>query len=247
MHPALVLRPYAVQELRWETAETFTLVLRPEVEGEILSFLAGQWVYLNLLESDGSVWARAAFSVATAPEESLSGFELAIKIYGDFTKRAGKLMPGDKVGIQGPFGVFVLPPEVERVAMFAGGIGLTPLRSMLRSLAQTRPDVEVTLLYSNRLIEDAAYYEELMKLGEAWPSFHPVFTLTGETPDAWQGEHGRVSVDMIKRHVPIGSDVLYAMCGPLGFMQAVREALVELGINVKTQLKQESFGSHSSS
>lgn len=245
MHPALVLRPYTVQELRWETADTFTLVLRPEVESEILSFVAGQWVYLNLLEPDGSVWARAAFSVATAPEESLSGFELAIKIYGDFTKRSAKLMPGDKVGIQGPFGVFVLPPQVRRVAMFAGGIGLTPFRSMMRSLAQTAPETEVTLIYSNRLIEDAAYYEELMKLGEAWPSFHPVFTLTGDAPDAWQGERGRVSVDMIKRHVPIGPDVLYAMCGPQGFMQAVREALLELGID-KAQIKQESFGTHSS-
>ena len=247
MHPALVLRPYAVQELRWETADTFTLVLRPEVESEILSFVAGQWVYLNLLEPDGSVWARAAFSVATAPEESLSGFELAIKIYGDFTKRAAKLMPGDKVAIQGPFGVFTVPPTTKRLVCFAGGIGISPLRSMIRSLAQSAPETEVTLLSSNRLIEDAAYYEELIKLGEAWPNFHPVFTLTGEAPEGWQGERGRVSVDMVKRHVPIGPDVVYAMCGPHGFMQAVRESLVELGVNVKTQLKQESFGSHSSS
>lgn len=247
MHPTLVLRPYLVQELRWETADTFTLVLRPEKEADMLSFQAGQWVYLNLLEPEGSVWARAAFSIATAPEESLSGFELSIKVYGDFTKRASHLMPDDRVAIQGPFGVFVPPKEVKRLVFFAAGIGITPFRSMLRFLAQSAPDTEVTLVYCNRFIEDVAYYEELTKLAATWPTFKLVLTLTGEPPKDWPGEQGRISVDMIRKVVPIGPDVLYAMCGPHGFMQTVRASLETLGVDTKKHLKQESFGSHPSS
>lgn len=239
----LQIRRYVVEELCWESAEVYTLRLQPESEGDNITFIAGQWVYWHLLNKDGASWGRAAFSIATAPSEYPENFELCVKIEKDFTKKGSQLQPGDVVGIQGPFGVFVLPKEVDHLVIFAGGIGITPFRSMIRELQQTARQVHVTLFYSNRYIEDTVYFEEFEALAKEWPLFKFVATLTGDdTPSIWKGETGRVSAAMIRKYVPDLHRSMYYMCGPDTFMTGMKTALEAEGVDVKKQLKKELFG-----
>ena len=113
VHDALAIRRYVVDELTWESASVYTLNLSPEKPEDAVSFLAGQWVYWHLLNADGTSWGRAAFSIATAPREFAEEFQLGVKIQGDFTKKGGQLQPGDVIGIQGPFGVFTIPKQMD--------------------------------------------------------------------------------------------------------------------------------------
>mgnify|MGYP003452290938 CR=1 FL=1 len=239
----LTIRRYVVEEIRWESAEVYSLKLKPETEEDRITFVAGHWVYWPWLHGDGASWGGAAFSVATCTTEHDELFELCVKIEKDFTKKGGQLQPGDVVGIQGPFGVFVLPKDVPEVVIFAGGIGITPFRSMIRELVQTQQNVPVTLFYSNRYIEDAVYFEELETLAKEWPLFTFVPTLTGEdNPSIWKGETGRVNAGMIKKYVPDLQKPTYFMCGPDSFMEGVKLILEAEGVNVKKQLKKELFG-----
>jgi ferredoxin-NADP reductase len=239
----LRVRPYIVREIKWESVDVYTLRLEPAPGEPMISFLPGQWVYLHLLNPDGSSWGRAAFSIASAPNESKEMIELAIKIEKDFTKRGGHLQPGDKVGIQGPFGVFVLPQNVTPLVMFAGGIGISPLRSMLREAYLRQLPVDITLFYSNRYVEDAVYLEELEDLGNTWPNFHPIFTLTGDdNPSIWKGELGRCDAAMLRRHLSDFTKGEFLMCGPDAFMDQVKVILEGEGVDVKKRLKKELFG-----
>lgn len=236
------MRPFRVTEITWETAEIFSLELEPENPSDMVAFAAGQWVYLHLLERDGSVWARAAYSIATSPEESLKRLKLGIKLEGDFTRRASKLMPDDRVLIQGPFGVFMIPEGGGPLAMFAAGIGITPLRSMLFSLeaqGMTRP---VTLFYSARHVEYMAYFEEFEALAKRVQWFKPVFTLTRGLPPDWAYESGRIDGVMLDRHLSSLEDMTFLMCGPKEFMDGIRAMLDARGVDTRKRLKQELFG-----
>ncbi len=241
-NPVLKIRPFRVAELTWETADTYTLHLEPQDPADMISFKAGQWVYLHLPNPDGTPWARAAYSIASGPEESTLRLRLGIKLAGDFTKRASKLMPDDVVGIQGPFGVFVLPPGEGPIAIFAAGIGITPFRSMIRSLEATGQTREVTVFYSNKTIEDTAYFEEFDALSKKASWFKPVFTLTLDQPNVWPGERGRINGDMLDKHVPVLDGYTFMACGPKSFMETMKLMLEERGVDTRARLKQELFG-----
>ncbi len=245
INPVLVLRRFRVGEIKWETAETFSLVLVPEDLKDIPAFKAGQWMYLHLLHEDGSTWAKSAYSVAVAPEECAEKIELGIKLRGEFTKRASKLMPDDVVAVQGPFGVFTLPLGQAPLVMFAGGIGITPLRSMIQEVKHQQAqggERKVTLFYSNKYVEDAPYLEELMDLAKEVSWFTLIPILTQHAPTDWKGEQGRLNLEMLKKYPVIDSDFIYLMCGPKPFMESVRGFLKEAGVDVRRQLKEELFG-----
>lgn len=240
-NPVLKIRPFVVRELKWETADIYTLVLAPQDPADMIQFKPGQWVYLHLMNGDGSTWARAAFSIATAPEASKNGLELGIKVYGDFTKRGAKLMPDDVVGIQGPFGVFTLHEGVSPLVMIAGGIGIVPLLCMIRSLYLRRADIDVVLFYSNRTEEDIAYWEELERMSKDWPRLKPVYVLTRSSPPGWTGETGRIDAAMLKKYLSDLSQGEFLMCGPKEFMTAMRGLLASEGVDTKKRLREEKF------
>lgn len=243
-HPALLIRRFDVEEIKWETVSVYTLVLRPAVGEEMPTFIAGQWMYLHILDAKGNSKGRAAFSVASAPEESKQVMEFAIKIQGGFTQALSRYQPGDVVGVQGPFGVFTLHEGVTPLVMFAGGIGITPFRSMIRSLVAQKKTSEVYLFYSNKSIEETAYFDEVHRLAQAHAWFHPIFNFTVDLPPQWEasGRVGRLTMDDIVAHYSDFSHGEFLMCGPDGFMDAIQGMLEGQGVTDKKRLRRESFG-----
>ncbi|MDO8584163.1 MAG: FAD-dependent oxidoreductase [bacterium] len=239
---ALSLRPFMVEELKWEAADVFTLVLNPADAESVFDFKAGQWVYLHLLNEAGESAMRAAFSIASAPYESQGRLELCLKLKGDFTKKAAQLIPTDRVALQGPFGVFTVPEGASRLVIFAAGIGITPFRSMIRDLAAKKTASDVTLFYSNKRVEGIVYFDEFTRLAEAWPAFHPIFTLTESAPPKWMGETGRMNEDMIKKYVNDFAQVDFLVCGPPEFMKSVEMIVAGQGVDMKKRWHHEKFG-----
>lgn len=240
-HPALAIRRFNVNELVWETPDVFTLRLRPESPEDAFHFLAGQWIYLHLLNEDGSTWARTAFSLLSPPAGSQDMLELGIKVYGDYTKRAASLVPGDRVGIQGPFGVFTLDEGEDPIVMLAAGIGVTPLLCMLQDLAVRQSHRKITFFYTNKTVEDIAYYERLHELQKTYPGLEVVLTLTQKTYEGWEGETGRIDGEMVKRHVPDLKGAKYFLCGPTEFMDNIKDFLSGEGVDIKDRVRQERF------
>jgi ferredoxin-NADP reductase len=238
--PLPELRLFRVTANRPLADDAYALVLEPADEKPMFSFLAGQWVMMHLLNPDGSAWGRAAFSVAGAPHESTTSIELAIKIYGDYTKKAYELKPGDLVKLQGPYGVFTLPSGSDPLMMFAGGIGVTPFRSMLREMATQNDPREAVLFYSNKTPSLTSYAEELRAFSKAHPKLKTVFVYTRE-PSSEPCEEGRLTREMIAKYVPDFHAAQYLMCGPNEFMDAIRVILETEGVDVKARLHKERF------
>jgi ferredoxin-NADP reductase len=218
-----------------------SIALEPSDGEPMFAFKPGQFVMVHLFEPDGSVWAKTAYSISTAPIESKDRFEIGVRLAGDFTKRMHALKEGDTVGIQGPFGVFTLRDGATRSVFFAGGIGITPIRGMIREALLSTRNQELFLIYCNRSKDMIAYEDDFRVLASSHPNFHPIFVIERDLPDAWDGERGRISADIIKKHLPSLDDTDYYVCGPPPFMDAVRGILEAEGVDVKARMSKETF------
>lgn len=239
--PVPETRPFRVVANTPLALDTFGLTLAPDDGKPVFAFKPGQWVGVKLPDDPVPNRRGVPFSIASAPVESGHAIELAIKVYGAFSRMMQTLKAGDRLTAQGPLGVFTLKPEGKRIVFFAGGIGVTPLRSMIREALLTNDAREIVLFYSNRTPDSIAYEDELRELAKAHANFKVVFLLTGEAGEGWDGETGRLDAAKFDRHVPDVSETEFYMCGPRPFMDAVASLLAEKGIDVRAKLHRELF------
>jgi ferredoxin-NADP reductase len=223
--PQTIRRPYRVVSNTKIAKSVLQLTLEPvDPKNFVVHAEAGQWVSLHLLNEDGSVWAKRSYSIALAPADigHDKRIELGIKVIGDFTKRVKTLKKGDIVELQGPFGVFTLK-DSPRSVFFAGGIGITPLRSMIRHAKHVYPDMDMILFYSVRDIEESAYGKEFEKMES------DSFKLITQSPcvvdpDA-SGGFGDVDPGLVDGAVSDYTNTEFYLCGPVDYMDKITKFL----------------------
>jgi ferredoxin-NADP reductase len=139
-----------------------------------------------------------------------------------------------EVSIEGPFGSFTLHENATRPAVcIAGGIGITPFRSMLLDATPRELPHQVILLYANRRPEDAAFLDELTALKEKNSKFTFVPTMSNMEHSAreWQGERGHIDEVLLDRYVSRTLTPVYYLAGPQGMVTAMRQLLTRLGVS----------------
>jgi len=219
-------RPWRVEAVRPERGESWTLRFRPEGH-EGMRFLAGQFVWLTLGPSPFSVDPHP-FSIASSAARG-DRIELTVKELGDFTEGIGEVEPGTPAFLDGPYGGFVLDERAEGAVFVAGGIGITPVMSILRTLADRRDPLPAVLLYGVPTAEAATFLEELEEMGRApWLDVRLVIE---RPPECWTGERGRLTPEVLRRHLPEDRPGLrYYVCGPEPMMDGVESFLDERGV-----------------
>jgi len=207
------------------------------ISGKNIDFKPGQFVMLHLLDKSGQSIDKRPYSVASAPGDER--IELAIKnVNGRFTSKLWGLKAGERVGVEGPFGHFVFNNE-KKAVFIAGGVGITPLLSMLRHIARNNLAGDYFLLYSCKTKNAILYEEELKKLSRAGIKIK-IF-LTRETSPVKEYEIGRMDADKIRKHIKNPEDYIYFMCGPLAMITALKENLMKIGVP-ESSIKFEGWG-----
>ena len=202
-----------------------------EVQGSRLEFSAGQTCDLTLTDPSGTGEDEIhTFSIASPPFEPLLTF--ATRLTGSAFKRALMALPlGSAIEIEGPFGSFTLHDEVERPTVFlAGGVGVTPFRSMLLTAFSQKRPAPLTLVCSNRNARGTPFLREIEQWARDVPNFRLVATLTEPEPsEAWTHEVGRVDAGFLKLHLT-DRDAIHYISGPTAFVAAAQAALGSLGV-----------------
>ena len=192
------------------------------------SYTAGQSMRLIFKDIDES----KTFSIANAPHENELFF--AVRLTGsDFKNKLKGLSVGSTVEAEGPFGSrFVLQSDATRPVVFiAGGIGITPLLSMLSHVVHENLGHNITLFYSNRKIEDSSFLSDLHEITQKRDSFTFVPTLTKEKANAeWEGEVGYISPEMIKKHTKHTAIPLFYIAGPPDMVMGMKKVLEDSGV-----------------
>jgi len=203
---------------------------------------AGQHVDIRLTAEDG-YQAERSYSIASAA--SGRRVELTVERLDDgevSTYLTDERRPGDQIELRGPIGGYFVwePSQGGPLLLIAGGSGIVPLMAMIRERARAGSDVGTKLLFSSRSWDDIIYRDELGRL--SGDGLSVVHTLTRSQPPAWEGYARRVDQEML---IEAGTDPddrprVY-VCGPTPFVEAVANALVQLG-HEPLRVKTERFG-----
>jgi ferredoxin-NADP reductase len=193
---------------------------------EGFDYLPGQWAQFTLAVGGGK--ESKPLSLSSSPTESF--LEFTKRISGsDFSGAVNNLRPGDTVRLKGPAGNLVYTGGLEFVTFIAGGIGITPIRSILKYMADKEVKGRKIFLYGNLSVEETAYREEI----EIWEAQDPEMTVVHvleQPPDGWSGPTGFINRQVIEESVPDLSAYTFYVSGPPPMVNAINGALDQLNI-----------------
>ena len=206
-----------------------------------LNFQPGQYGGFTLLQPIGPEAGgnTRRFSLLSSPLDP--HLEIAMRIQNSAYKHAfNDLSLGSEVKFAGPTGLFTLHMETTLPAVFiAGGIGITPFYSMIKTETLMQSPRELYLFYGNQTVADAAFLSDLFSFQQQNSHFHFIPTLA--SPDAdWQGESGFITHTMIKKYIADLSLPYYYICGSPAMVTTLQETLIEMGI-AEEKIKVEDF------
>jgi predicted ferric reductase len=221
-------RPYRVVEVREEPGDVWTLSMTPDGHAG-LRFEAGQYGWITLADSPFTLQQHPySFSSSAEHPERL---EFTIKALGDFSGSIGERGDGARAYIEGPYGSFTFTDPSARGAVFiAGGIGVTPFMSMLRTMRDRNDSRHFMLFYGNERIEDIVFREEIGRLQQVLNL--EVHHVLEHPPADWDGLDGLVSTEMLEAHLPQAgaSDYHYYICGPEPMIDVAEPTLIDRGL-----------------
>lgn len=199
---------------------------------------AGQFILVRFLARP-FVWQEHPFTLSKMTD--VSGLRLTIRQLGDFTNMIPQLKPGTKVWISGPFGAFTHDLQrTNKLLYIVGGIGITPIYSMVQDQAARGESGNAVMLYGNRIEVDTIFLKELTALSKQIKM--PLYNVLSDQKD-YAGEKGFIDKEKIARLVPDAAARDVFLCGPPPMMAGIRVALRELGVP-ESQIHYERFALH---
>lgn len=207
-----------------------------------LTFKAGQYAEFTLIHPTETDERGNSHVFTLAAPPYAKDLMIATRMRDSAFKSSLKsLKKGDEVEFGGPYGSFTLHNNSEIPAVFlTGGIGITPVRSILMQAAQDKLPHKIFLFYSNKRPEDAAFLDELQALEKQNPHYKFIGTMTEmeNSQQKWDGEEGYINHDMLTKYVKDLTKPIYYVSGPAAMVAAMRKALTEAGVdedNIRTE------------
>jgi ferredoxin-NADP reductase len=196
-----------------------------------MDFKPGQFI---MLKAGGR---SEAFSISSSPFDSC--IEVSMKMgISSFKKAMEDAKIGDTFEIKGPYGVFSMDENKDAI-MLAGGIGVTPFRSMIRYATAKKLPTRITLLYSNKTLADIAFRDELEMLEKENKNFRVINTITRHEGHEWKGRTGRIDEGMVKS-IRGWENAMFYLCGPPAMVDGMAQLLAGMGIQ-KERIRMEKF------
>jgi glycine betaine catabolism B len=209
-----------------------------------LAFAPGQYMEWTLGHDDpDSRGNRRYFTLASAPTES--ELRLGVKLYqgpSSFKKALVSMTGGSEIVAAQLGGDFVLPEDPKQKCIFiAGGIGVTPFRSMIKYLLDTRQSRPILMFYSNQRVEEIVYRDVFDRAAREL-GIYTIYTVTdpANLPPNWQGGVGRINPQWIAQAAPDYRSCFFYISGSVEMVHAMRDMLRKMGVR-EAQIKTDYF------
>ena len=230
-------------EVEEVTHNVKTFRFRPPDGGQIpFDYLPGQFLTLHI--APRRIPTKRAYTIASTPTWR-DRIEITVKRedHGLVSRWLhNELKVGDEVEIEAPNGTFFFRgKEAKSVILIGGGVGITPLMSVARYLTETSWSGKVHLILGFRAPRDFIFREELAALAARNANLSVTVAMSRPGDEPWSGVVGRIDTALLASAVPEIASGLAHICGPPPMMDAVRAALIGLGVP-ESQIKTEAFG-----
>lgn len=221
-----------LKERRPETSDVMSFIF--DLSGQQLEYRPGQILHyeVDALAFPDVRGNRRHFTISSSPSEE-GIVTITTRIRGSGFKETLRQAPiGYELTCEDLEGEFILGDGETRLkhVFIAGGIGITPYRSMLRYAVDMDEPLNVLLLYFSRLSSDIIFGRELENISGRMPTFSLVNVLT-EYETGWKGEKGRLDETMLRKWVPDTNDILFWLSGPPSMVSAHRDLLELIGVD----------------
>jgi ferredoxin-NADP reductase len=195
-------------------------------------FNSGQYVVLSLNNPETTYidLPLRSLSITSHPDENVLRFAMRLS-ESSFNKSCSQMEIEDTVTIYGPMGNFILDKQYENIVFIAGGIGITPIVSLINELEKRKHPGSVLLFYSNRNEVSAAYHVLFKNVSLTNFKYIPVYTQT----------QSRINGDLLIKELGNLLDFNYFLVGTSGFIKSLQQILITNGVNV-SNIKKDDFG-----
>lgn len=224
------------------TIQTFRLA-DPSADRLPFDFLPGQFLQVEVEPNPGKA-VRRSYTIASSPTQR-AYVELTVKReeQGAVSRHLHDAVKvGDLIKSTGPFGAFTFTgTDAESIVLIAGGVGITPMMSVLRYLTDTAWPGEIFFIYGARSTDEFVFREELERLERRFANLRVFAAMQRSPGTTWLGPQGPITKEMLLEAVPdIGKRRIH-LCGPPGMMTAMGQQLATLGVP-DAQIHTEAFG-----
>ncbi len=211
-------------------------------DGGALPFehIAGQ--YLNLALTIDGRRVNRSYTIASPPtrrDYCEISVKRAIDGYGSHHLH-DTWKEGQRIKISAPAGKFHFSGDGKRIVLIAGGIGITPMMSVVRAMTDRGWAGELYLVFSVRLVKDIVFREEIAQLQAAHRNLKVLITVTNDADNEWPAARGQISRELLEGFIPSFTSGPVMLCGPDKMMTAMRQLLVGMGIP-DAEIHQEAF------
>jgi len=223
---------YVVQKVIQESPNMWTVEFA-EPNGKKIQYLPGQFGFFSF-KSDSIVEEEHPFSISSG--NTADHMSITVKELGDFTRQINRLKVGDKVYIDAPYGRFsyMNHTQEKELVFIAGGVGITPMISMLRHMYMFEPNRKVTLIWGMNQSSDYIIKDEIDTMLKTMPHLTIIPVIAKD--ENYEGERGYIDLDKLTRllkdqlHI---SSTGYYLCGPPILMDSTLANLKVLGVKDK--------------
>lgn len=222
-------KPFRVSRMDQAGRGAYRIKIQPD-SGKPLPYLPGQFGFISLRSKNISAEAHP-FTIASTPTRPGS-LRFVIRTSGDWTRKIPEVQPGDPAFVDGPFGLFthLRCKKSTEIIMIAGGIGITPMLSMLRYMADTRDARKTTLVWSNRTREHIVHPDEFEQLEKNMPDLQVIHVITGDASGNKGKRHlDQTGLERLLSDCSRRSAVF--VCGPPRMMKDICRALLRIGFS----------------
>ncbi len=196
-----------------------------------MRFSAGQYMEWTLPMARADTRGnRRYFTISSSPTEDALMFTIKQPTpRSSFKAGLDELKEGDKMLAYQLEGSFMLPKDSgQKLAFIAGGIGVTPFRSIIKHLVDSKQKRDIILLYSANSADELAFSDLFKQTQSVGITAH--YAVSGEKPKSWLGFSGQVDSKMIKAAVPDYKERTFYISGPYGFVTVIRQELLKMGL-----------------
>ncbi len=210
------------------------------------AYIAGQYLRMTIpISNPDERGSSRFFTISSSPTENHLMITTRI-IQSSFKKTLVSLTPEIPISILAPFGSFTLQQSENGPYIFlAGGIGVTPLRSMIRYAVDTNLILPITLITSFRTSEDIVFAEELREIAirHSWLALIETVTRPEESAKSWTGKTGRIDASLIKENIKDPFSSLFYISGAPAMVDSLAQLVQSIGVNNK-KIKVEKFSGY---
>lgn len=215
---------------------------------EGFEYTAGQYAYftlpeLKLPDPRGKI---RHFTLSSSPTEDFLSITIRMREESGYKTTLDTFPVGTKIDFRGPTGDFVLDETDTRTqVMIAGGIGITPYRSIIKDVSDRALPNPIHLIYANSLVEEITFRDELTQISETHPNIKVSMTVSKpeQSREHWLGLTGRIDAKMLSLLTTHYLLPVFWLCGPPAMVQALEEVLESLKIP-QERIKIEKFSGY---